>query len=62
MKEKTAKIIRIITIPPIEALAMLLILYRLKQEESADGGIISDRYTNLLISNRIQKKGRTGYA
>lgn len=33
MKEKTAKIIRIITIPPIEALAMLLILYGTKQEE-----------------------------
>lgn len=33
MKEKTAKIIRIITIPPIEALAMLLILYVTKQEE-----------------------------
>jgi hypothetical protein len=27
MKEKTAKVIRIITIPPIEALIMLLILY-----------------------------------
>ena len=33
MKEKTAKIIRIITIPPIEALVMLLILYGLKREE-----------------------------
>lgn len=33
MKEKTAKIIRIITIPPIEALAMLLILYGIKQEK-----------------------------
>ena len=33
MKEKIAKIIRIITIPPIEALAMLLILYGTKQEE-----------------------------
>ena len=38
MKEKTAKIIRIITIPPIEALAMLLILYRLKQEEFGNLG------------------------
>ena len=31
MKEKTAKIIRIITIPPIEALGMLLILYGLRR-------------------------------
>lgn len=38
MKEKTAKIIRIITIPPIEALVMLLILYRLKQEEFGNLG------------------------
>ena len=33
MKEKTAKIIRIITIPPIEALGMLLILYGLRRGE-----------------------------
>ena len=38
MKEKTAKIIRIITIPPIEAMVMLLILYRLKQEEFGNLG------------------------
>lgn len=38
MKEKTAKIIRIITIPPIEALAMLLILYKLKREEFGTTG------------------------
>lgn len=38
MKEKTAKIIRIITIPPIEALAMLLILYGIKQEEFGNLG------------------------
>ena len=38
MKEKTAKIIRIITIPPIEALVMLLILYRIKQEEFGSMG------------------------
>lgn len=43
MKEKTAKIIRIITIPPIEALVMLLILYRLKQEEFGNLG-------NLLVA------------
>ena len=33
MKEKTAKIIRIITVPPVEAFAMLLILYWAKQAE-----------------------------
>lgn len=33
MKEKTARIIRVITIPPIEALAMLLILYGAKKIE-----------------------------
>ena len=33
MKEKTAKIIRMITIPPIEALVMLLLLYGLKRDE-----------------------------
>ena len=33
MKEKIAKLIRIITIPPVEALVMLLILYGLKCEE-----------------------------
>ena len=38
MKEKTAKIIRIITIPPIEALVMLLILYGSKQEEFGNMG------------------------
>ena len=38
MKEKIAKIIRIITIPPIEALAMLLILYGTKQEEFGNMG------------------------
>ena len=38
MKEKTAKIIRIITIPPIEVLVMLLILYGVKQEEFGPPG------------------------
>lgn len=38
MKEKTAKIIRIITIPPIEALVMLLILYGLRREEFGTSG------------------------
>ena len=38
MKEKTAKIIRIITIPPIEALAMLLILYGMKRTEFGETG------------------------
>ena len=38
MKEKTAKIIRIITIPPIEVLVMLLILYGVKQEEFGTPG------------------------
>ena len=38
MKEKTAKIIRIITIPPIEALVMLLILYGLRHEEFGNLG------------------------
>lgn len=38
MKEKIAKIIRIITIPPIEALVMLLILYGSKQEEFGNMG------------------------
>ena len=38
MKEKTAKIIRIITIPPIEALAMLLILYGIKRTEFGTPG------------------------
>ena len=43
MKEKTAKIIRIITIPPIEAMFMLLILYGLKREEFGTTG-------NLLLA------------
>ena len=38
MKEKTAKIIRVITIPPIEALAMLLILYGMKRTEFGKTG------------------------
>ena len=38
MKEKAAKIIRMITIPPIEALVMLLILYGLKREEFGTPG------------------------
>ena len=33
MREKTAKIIRIITIPPIEVFVMLLILYGSRREE-----------------------------
>lgn len=36
MKEKIAKIIRTITIPPIEVLVMLLILYRVKGVEFGD--------------------------
>ena len=43
MKEKTAEIIRIITIPPIEAMVMLLILYGLKREEFGTTG-------NLLLA------------
>lgn len=38
MKEKTAEIIRIITIPPIEALVMLLILYGGRREEFGTSG------------------------
>ncbi len=38
MKEKAAKIIRIITIPPIEALIMLLILYGIKRDEFGSMG------------------------
>ena len=38
MKEKTAKVIRIITIPPIEALIMLLILYGNKRDEFGNMG------------------------
>ncbi|MGN0355510.1 MAG: hypothetical protein ACI4EI_10600 [Muricoprocola sp.] len=38
MKEKTAKVIRIITIPPIEALIMLLILYGIKRDEFGNMG------------------------
>lgn len=38
MKENTAKIIRIITIPPIEALVMLLILYGTKRTEFGNTG------------------------
>ena len=38
MKEKIAKLIRIITIPPVEALVMLLILYELKREEFGTTG------------------------
>ena len=38
MKEKTAKIIRVITIPPMEVLAMLLILYGAKRTEFGNAG------------------------
>ena len=38
MKEKTAKVIRIITIPPIEALIILLILYGIKRDEFGNMG------------------------
>ena len=36
MRDKTAKMIRVITIPPIEALAMLLILYGVRRTEFGD--------------------------
>lgn len=42
MKEKIAKIIRVITIPPMEALVMLLILYGAEKSEFGN-------MTNLLI-------------
>ena len=38
MREKTAKIIRIITIPPIEVFVMLLILYGSRREEFGISG------------------------
>ena len=38
MREKTAKIIRIITIPPIEVFVMLLILYGSRREEFGTSG------------------------
>lgn len=38
MKEKTAKIIRVITIPPVEVLVMLLILYGAKRTEFGNVG------------------------
>lgn len=38
MKEKTAKIIRIITVPPVEALVMLLLLYGVKRADFGSAG------------------------
>lgn len=38
MKEKIAKIIRIITIPPVEVFAMLIILYEMKKMEFGNLG------------------------
>lgn len=50
MKEKTAKIIRIVTIPPIEALVMLLILYGVRRTEfgNADGLLVSILFLALI--------------
>ena len=65
MKEKTAKIIRMITIPPIEALVMLLILYGLKREEFGTSGnlLMAILFLTVIpicsypISSRIKNTG-----
>ena len=67
MKEKTARIIRIITIPPIEAMVMLLILYGFRKTEfgNAKNLLVVITFLTIIplcaypISSIIKKKGDT---